>query len=123
VQLGPLGMPHSAIARKRLLLVWLMPYLLLTFASGGLHTDDLWADSSGAERPEMAAQAGPTALSFPSDSSCIACQWLLASSACSQASPGLAAIFPSQAVALPTPEAESFDVRVPHFGRAPPLAV
>jgi hypothetical protein len=62
---------------RRALLVWVLPYLLLTLANGGVHNDRLPAAASSLSHARCASHA-----LAPDSDNCPACQWLLASAAC-----------------------------------------
>jgi hypothetical protein len=116
-------MSATVRVHKRLLLVWLLPYLLLTLADGGLHNHGLVTTSPSMFAGSRAiAHAVSSPQGTPSSRDCPACQWLLTTNACSAAHAGPAAALPSQSAALAIPDAVTLDILSPHASRAPPLA-
>ncbi len=67
---------------NRLLLVWVIPYLLLALSDGGLHhhpPSDLRFGAATDARAARTVLTGPTS---SSDTECSACRWSLDSVAC-----------------------------------------
>jgi hypothetical protein len=112
--------------RRLRMLAWVLPYLVLSLCSGGLHNhplthgrSGLTGDGRGASQP---AYQTASARQPESESACTACQWLLHSDGYTAASPMVPALGPSVEMRLPSVTQLLTVITLNEHIRAPPPA-